>query len=618
MPVPGLVLRRRRPAPSWRSVLTVLALLSALVAPRASFASAEEEAARQLDFARSELDAGKPDRALKSAESALRLCPTCYDAMVVKALAYESLGDDLLAESLLLAYRELVGEEAADPQLEEHLRRIRATRGERHRTRAATPPVVDAGPMDVVASPVADLDPQPYRERVRDALGLGQCLVAQSAASELVSVAPAEAEGWRLAGDAARCSSDMRAAVLAYRRYVDRGGTEPSVLEMIDALASNLGVVSVHLTLAEGSAVPIVRLDTGEEHLSPFAASADELRFHDLPVASPLTVALAGRGLEALRWEVPGLAPGETHVIEAAPAWIGLGHVQISAHDPALCRTTLYTSDDLVVVGPGERAEVTAGAVIAQVDNDNGVLDVPLEVTPDDVVEFAPERHLPASLTVVGLPAGSEVRVFVETGSGEVVEQTTSLSPEVGEIDEESGVRLAPPHKFLSLRGGSGGVFVSHPVLGDAPASLVLETGAVNAATYPWEALAGVPKVSLAYLDWQEQVTAARRLQQRTSALAVVSSVLAAAGVGLLIGAAVEDGKITRASEDGLNAADEAALEEAWQGSQAAVRARAGLLVGGSVGVGLGGAGLVVTFATGGRARQAAAEVGPWNPAELE
>ena len=71
------------------SALSALLLVTLLLG--ASFAAtAEEEANRQLDFARTELAGGQADRALKSAESALRLCPSCYDAMVVKALAYEA------------------------------------------------------------------------------------------------------------------------------------------------------------------------------------------------------------------------------------------------------------------------------------------------------------------------------------------------------------------------------------------------------------------------------------------------------------------------------------------------------------------------------------------------
>ena len=624
MLLPGLLLlRRRRPAsqtPRAALPILVLALVVGVVTPGAAAASGEEEGARQLDFARSELADDKPDRALKSAESALRLCPTCYDAMVVKALAYEALGDHKLAESLLLAYVELVGQQAATHEATVHLQRIQAGRSEHHRRSGSKPPETEQ--VAVTVSPVVGLDPQPYEERVKTALDRGQCRVAQSAASELVLAAPEEAEGWRLAGDAARCSSDMRGAVVAYRRYVDRGGAEASVVEMIDALALNLAVVTVQLELAEGSTVPVVRLDTGKEFLAPFAASDEELRFSDLPVGVPFSVTLAGRGLEAQQHDVPALAPGQTFEIRAAPDWIGLGEIQVSEHAAGLCRTTIYTADDIQVAGPGDRIEVTAGEVVAHVDNENGLLEIPLEVGRDTVVDFAPERHLPASLTVVGLPAGAEVRVFVETSSGDVVEQTASLAADQGEIDDSTGVRLAPPHKFLSLRGGSGGVFVAHPALGDAPASLVLESGSVNAATYPWQALEGVPGVTARYEDWKAEVATARRLQQRTSALGVLSGVLAAAGAGLLVGAAVEDGKITKSRAEGLGATDgmtdEGALEAAWQASLAARQTRNGLLVGGAVSAGLGGVGLVVTFGSARSAREAVAEVGSWDPAAAE
>ena len=595
--------------------LLVAALCTALPGP--AWAGSEEEAARQLDFARTELANEQPDRALKSAESALRLCPTCYDAMVVKALAYEQLGELRLAESLLLAYVELKGEAAASAEARGHIERLQAVTNQQQR-RLGEAPSSATSTMEVTVSPVAGLDLDPYRDRVRMALDKGQCQVARSAASELTLAAPTQAEGWRLSGDAARCSGDMREAVRAYRRYVDRDGAEASVLEMIDALAANLATVRVRLELAEGSTVPVVGLDTGQEYLAPFATSDVELLFGDLPVATPMVISLTGRGLQAEYREIEAMGPGEELVVDLAPVWIGLGRVRVSEHEPALCRTTLVTSDDSVGVDPGQEVTITAGEFTARVENDNGALEVPLEVPRDGSVDFAPERHLPASLTVVDLPAGAEVRVFVETPDGEMVEQTTNLSSDGGEIDETTGVRLAPPQKFLSLRGGSGGVFVSHPALGKAPASLVLENGKVNAWTYPWRSLEGVPRVQVAYEGWQAKVALARRGQQRTGALAVVSAVLAGAGAALLVGSAVQDGVLAGSRSDGLAATEggtnEGVLEAAWQSNLAAQQARTGLMIGGSIGLGLGGAGLVVTIVSGGSAKKAMAGVGAWDP----
>lgn len=108
---------------SLKLLLLTAALL--LVLPTAASAQnrGEEEARRQLEFAKTEIDEGDFEKALGSADSALRLFPSLYEAYVYKALAYEGLGKLKMAESFLLTYRELrPGEE--DAVADEALARI--------------------------------------------------------------------------------------------------------------------------------------------------------------------------------------------------------------------------------------------------------------------------------------------------------------------------------------------------------------------------------------------------------------------------------------------------------------------------------------------------------------
>ena len=89
-------------------MLNLVAVSFLVLAP--SLGLADEmggQAQRQLDLARSDLEAGNPERALNAAQSALRLDPRLYEAMVLKALAYEKLGDTERAKALLVAYVEL-------------------------------------------------------------------------------------------------------------------------------------------------------------------------------------------------------------------------------------------------------------------------------------------------------------------------------------------------------------------------------------------------------------------------------------------------------------------------------------------------------------------------------
>ncbi|MCO4771674.1 MAG: hypothetical protein KDA24_16700, partial [Deltaproteobacteria bacterium] len=107
----GLGRRRRQRRGLGRGAVLLLAgglLFGGLAAPTVALAqSMEQEAERQLDFAWKELENESWEKAVSSAESALRLNPALYTAMVVKALAYEGMGEFRKAESWLQTYLEL-------------------------------------------------------------------------------------------------------------------------------------------------------------------------------------------------------------------------------------------------------------------------------------------------------------------------------------------------------------------------------------------------------------------------------------------------------------------------------------------------------------------------------
>lgn len=109
-------------------------LLSVLISlPVAAFGQtgSEGEALRQLEFAQSELHLSNYQKALNSAESALRLHPPLYEALAYKALALEGLGDFRVAESLLVTYREIRSGWELFPEGETVLDRVREKLGAR-------------------------------------------------------------------------------------------------------------------------------------------------------------------------------------------------------------------------------------------------------------------------------------------------------------------------------------------------------------------------------------------------------------------------------------------------------------------------------------------------------
>ena len=123
--------------------LAFLALLTLLLpVPAAAQSATELEATRQLGFARSEVAERNFEKALASADSALRLHPALYDAFVFKALAYEGLGDLTKAEGYLVAYSDLAGPIGQLPEADVALERIRSNAGSAGGSRAVGDPTV--------------------------------------------------------------------------------------------------------------------------------------------------------------------------------------------------------------------------------------------------------------------------------------------------------------------------------------------------------------------------------------------------------------------------------------------------------------------------------------------
>ncbi len=572
-------------------------LLLVLLAPSWSLAASVAE--EQLVHAEDRLGDGLYLDALGLAESALRADGTLAEATFLKALAYEGLEEPRLARSQLEAYRSTGG--ARD--VVDALARV-------------TGSGAAEAPADWRTTFRPAQDPAPYLARADAALAAGQCGVARAATDELTWWRPDVAAHWRAAGASARCTGDARAAVLAYRRYEALGGREAEVLAVAAGLRENLASLDINVGLEAGRGEPRAELVVPGDLLQPSGA---ELRFEDLPAGEVLELRLGGRGLEAQVLKVEPLGPGERRVVEASLAWIGVGTLR-------LAEDTLPGLEAHLLEGAGERAliagaevEVTAGDAIVRVRSPHGTLDVALSVPDGATVDFDPAEHRPASLTVVDLPAGAAMRLYIEGNVDADADVEVATPSQVGALDAGTGVRLAPPRRFGSLPGGTGTLFVEHPTLGGGRAPVALVAGEANALAVPWKAMEGLPAVRARYEDWRARRAIAEARVGRAEGLAVLSAVLGGAAAGLLAGSAASRADALERNEsldvrfDAGECADGACSED-----QAAVQRRLDahrVLLGVGAGVGAAaGVTLVVTVGGAVQGRRALVEVGDWEP----
>ena len=437
-------------------------------------------------------------------------------------------------------------------------------------------------------------------EDVRAALEQGDCATARAITSQLTEQAPDQAEGWQLAGDAARCASDTRAAVLAYRRYLALAGEDAAVQGLVDALAATLATARVRLALPEEADRVEVTLELPDQLLEHSSREGDAWTFGDLPVGVEGTLHVAGMGLAAFSHGLRALGAGETVEVDLPVDWLGIGEVRLAEFDLDVVSVTLIKAGEEQPVGPSSETWVTAGALRARVRTDHGTLEAPLEVEAGQQLAFDPAPWLPAALTLVQVPAGATVRLSVEGAGGEIVEREEVFDPDDGAVDPATGVRIAPPRKVDSLIGGTGGLFVSHPVLGSDASSFAVLAGAVNATTFDWRALSGVSTVQESFDRWRQANDPAPKRATRTRVLGIGAGILAAASVGLIAGAAAADADVDAARQEGLGVVDDGGSDEelrsSWTWNQSSANTRDALLVIGGVAGGLGVTGLTFTI----------------------
>ena len=586
--------------------------------------TAVSQSTRQLDFAREELANGKFEQALKSAESALRLDPNQFEATLLKARAHEGLRHFKQARLLADAYVEEVGLDNLSDADKKTVERIKGTPLSRARGSVTD----NRGKIRSISLDAdydsQELDPTPYRERVESALAQGRCASARSAAYELTTAAPENADGWRLSGDAQRCANKLRLALLDYRQYMKLGGEEPSVIRLVERLTPRYGSLIVGVKAPSESKGDLnVSLRWGDEGSTYEPMPDGRWLFQDLPTKTPMQVKVSGLGLKPTSLPIEAFVSGETREKLIEPEWLGLVTINVVDYPPELASTLFVTEDRELQVEPGSKSRVTAAGLSVIVQNEFGNTTTHLEVTPDQEINFDPKLHLPSRLAVAGLPAGAAAAVTLTTDDGSTVRASEVLPPELGVIDEKTGVRIAPPHNFDSLTGGIGTLRVLHPLLGESQVDVVLEGGTLNASTFSWKPLPGVEKVSVAYKKWQQAEARARLGKSRTGLIAGISAALGAAGTGLLVGTLVQQAAVDEARQRSVDLSDQenldsAALSQAMADYDEAAAMRDALGTASAISFGATGLGVTFTLISGAVAKKQMQTIGPWRPEAVE
>jgi hypothetical protein len=433
----------------------------------------------------------------------------------------------------------------------------------------------------------ADIDTTAAAEEVSAALARGECDAAGATALRLIDSLPQQPLGWRLSGDAARCRGDNQAAVQDYLRAVELGAPEAKLRPVIDHLAASLGAIEVVLPSYMPLA-PTVRLRmSGRVRQAPVARGV--ALFEHLATGTPGTVEVAGLGYARAEVQVAPLQPGLIEEVQVQPEWVGVGTISVAEDELGGCEASIAPAEGARVVRPGEDIKVTAGTVSGRIRCGDSINEVSIPVVDGALVAFSPSKHRPSRLTLVGLPAGSRVRLFVEAAEGQDAEQVFDV-PKQGELDEATGVVVAPPQRLSNLGGGIAGLFVTHPDLGTGTATVVLLGGENNATTFDYQRMDGLEVVSARYEVFQHRQRQARAARTGAVSLGGGGAAILAAAAAFFVGAGVASADYQTTWQASQSEKDVEVLDGHFASLATAEQQRNAMLLAGSITAGIGAA----------------------------
>jgi len=476
---------------------------------------AEEQASRQLEFAREELNAGRFERAIKSAESALRLDPTQYEAIVIKALSFEALGDVKKAEALLIAYLEFSRGFQPDPRVGEALKRL-ASGDDKRRKQPRTPS------RDIVVPPTIE----EHMVTTQTLIGQGRCDEALVPAKDFVKASPKEPRAYVALGDVHRCAVRLRQAGLAYRKAVDLGSEDATLLMQLEGVEARLATLVITLR-APTSAVAEVAVMIGALTVPPTSFDQGVARFELMPTDTDLDVRIGGRGFEPHSVPVPALKGSEIRRVEASPTFLGVGTVAVSSWPGGIDRVEIMEGREAILVQAGEKLHLGAGTTVARITNRAGSVELPLVIARSREIKLEPGRFIPAGLVVSGLPTGSVVEVALGERSERFV--THEVPRGGGTLDQTTGALIAPPQSIEGLVAGRTALRVKHPSLGVGAQAITLAPAETNIVIFDQAQLPGTADLML---RWKAHGTGSAGKQVNVPALGAGI----AGGVALALG----------------------------------------------------------------------------------
>ncbi len=570
-------------------MLAGLILIGVPSVPDSAFAGKSEDAAlRQLQFARDELAAGTHNRAIKSAESALRFDPTTYEAIVIKALAFEAIGEPQLAENLLVAYLEFTTGKDPDHRVSGALKRLAEVEQVKRSGRGQEEPSLPTL--------------KEHKASTRALIGVGRCGEAFVPARDFAVANPKDAGAHAVLGDVYRCAARQRQAGLQYREAIALGSKDSGVAKQLRNIEANLATIVLELQAKSLTGIQVHVL-FGAVSVAPTSFNKDVARFELLPSARPLKLTIGGRGFRDKEMPLAALTVGEVRQMRVLPTYVGVGSVSVSDWPPGgVDRVEIIERGEAILATPGQTLRLEAGSTSARITNRIGSFEVPLRIADQQETRLEPGRWMPAQAMVSGVPTGSTIEVKLGERSEEWVKM--DVPPGDGVLDQVTGAFIAAPQRVKGLVAGQTSLRVRHPILGVGAQAITLTPAESTEVVFDQSRLSETAALTK---RWKEHKAKAGRLQLGPPSIgAMIGGGIALGLTGVFAGVSAGSAGQEQGKEDayraaygegsGVDADTREALYNDWQ-SQRATTQGTGAMAGVFAGIGVVGFGISIPLA---------------------
>jgi tetratricopeptide (TPR) repeat protein len=325
--------------------------------------------------------------------------------------------------------------------------------------------------------------------------------------------------------DSLAAAKDLKGAVAAYRQTISLGGPKDEIEAIIEGLEMKMAKLVVSVRGRSKDTPLQAYLKMGNARIEPASINGNEVIFDGIPSDTTFRLVVGARGYTTAEKKVPPIPGRQSSSLRVDLKYLGLMTLEISHWEgPAKVNWEQKSGTEPLKAGSHEISALD-GAVV--VSSPQGSLSWPYDGKRNATYEVDVPTMLPSQILFTGLPEDGELAL------------TAGPTPErIGPIEIPNDLKTKTDGPFKvrevidihSLRAGSYGYSVAHPILGNRNGEIKLSAGQSRSIEFDWRVLPRGAKIASDYEAWRQ----AKRSVPKEAWVGIGTGVAGAGALGLM------------------------------------------------------------------------------------